>query len=355
MVVCYRQICPARIVAVDYELVTASLIMGVATASADTQQILVAGVAGLVAGAMSMAAGECVSVSSKADTEQADLARERIELQTTPEAELEELTQLYVKRGLTHELAGQVAVQLTANDALDAHSRDELGIVEHMAARPIEAAVTSAATFAIGAAMPLLMVDLSPASMLIYAVSIASLLFLALLGAVGAKAGGAHVLKATARVTFWGAFAMALTAGIGALVGTAVLGSGLCPDLLARQGHHCYGKYGFCPLSNIRDDIFEHRPNLAGQTLQRVVIDCLHRCDWIDSAHHDASPIDGPHNHIARQHGPDSRFQLHRLVGHLRITGSKYEVVLDVGVELVLHRRLDIDFGQDPKTVLGKL
>lgn len=201
---------------------TASLIMGVATASADTQQILVAGVAGLVAGAMSMAAGEYVSVSSQADTEQADLARERMELQTTPEAELEELTQLYVKRGLAHELAGQVAVQLTANDALDAHSRDELGIVEHMAARPIEAAVTSAATFAVGAAMPLLMVVLSPASMLIYAVAIASLLFLALLGAIGAKAGGAHVLKATARVTFWGAFAMALTAGIGALVGTAV-------------------------------------------------------------------------------------------------------------------------------------
>lgn len=201
---------------------TASLIMGVATASADTKQILVAGVAGLVAGAMSMAAGEYVSVSSQADTEQADLARERAELETIPEAELQELTQLYVKRGLTHELAGQVAVQLTANDALGAHSRDELGIVEQMAARPIEAAVTSAATFAVGAAMPLLMVVLSPASILIYAVAIASLLFLALLGAIGAKAGGAHVLKATARVTFWGAFAMALTAGIGALVGTAV-------------------------------------------------------------------------------------------------------------------------------------
>jgi len=204
---------------------TASLIMGVATAAANTQQILVAGVAGLVAGAMSMAAGEYVSVSSQADTEQADLARERLELETFPEAELEELTQIYVKRGLTPELAGQVAVQLTANDALDAldaHSRDELGVVEHMAARPIEAALTSAATFAVGAAMPLLMVVLSPPSMLIYSVAIASLLFLALLGAIGAKAGGAHILKATARVTFWGAFAMALTAGIGALVGTAV-------------------------------------------------------------------------------------------------------------------------------------
>lgn len=201
---------------------TASLIMGVATASAGTEQILVAGVAGLVAGAMSMAAGEYVSVSSQADTEQADLARERMELETLPEAELNELTQIYVKRGLTHELASQVAMQLTANDALDAHLRDELGIVEHMAARPIEAAVTSAATFAVGAAMPLLMVVLSPASVLIYAVAIASLLFLALLGAIGAKAGGANILKATALVTFWGAFAMALTAGIGALVGTAV-------------------------------------------------------------------------------------------------------------------------------------
>lgn len=201
---------------------TASLIMGVATASANTQQILVAGVAGLVAGAMSMAAGEYVSVSSQADTEQADLARERMELETMPEAELKELTQIYVKRGLKHDLASQVAIQLTANDALDAHSRDELGIVEHMAARPIEAAVTSAATFAVGAAMPLIMVLLSPASVLIYAVAIASLVFLALLGAIGAKAGGANVVKATARVTFWGAFAMALTAGIGALVGTAV-------------------------------------------------------------------------------------------------------------------------------------
>lgn len=201
---------------------TASLIMGVATASAATEQILVAGVAGLVAGAMSMAAGEYVSVSSQADTEQADLARERMELETLPEAELEELTQIYVRRGLTHDLASQVAVQLTASDALEAHSRDELGIVEHMTARPIEAAVTSAATFAVGAAMPLLMVLLVPGLMLVYAVAIGSLLFLALLGAIGAKAGGANILKATARVTFWGAFAMALTAGIGALVGTAV-------------------------------------------------------------------------------------------------------------------------------------
>ncbi|EJC66248.1 putative membrane protein [Rhizobium leguminosarum bv. viciae WSM1455] len=201
---------------------TASLIMGVASASAGTSQILVAGAAGLVAGAMSMAAGEYVSVSSQADTEEADLARERTELETQPEAELGELTQIYVKRGLTHDLARQVAVQLTANNVLDAHSRDELGIVEHMEARPIEAALTSAVTFAVGAALPLLMVVLSPASVLVYSVASASLAFLALLGAIGAKAGGANVLRATTRVTFWGAFAMALTAGIGALVGTAI-------------------------------------------------------------------------------------------------------------------------------------
>ena len=201
---------------------TASLIMGVASASAGTSNILVAGVAGLVAGAMSMAAGEYVSVSSQADTESADLARERAELETQPETELEELTQIYVARGLDHQLAQQVAVQLTANNALDAHARDELGIVEHMAARPVEAALTSAATFAVGAALPLVMVLISPAPIQIYSVAIASLIFLAVLGAVGAKAGGADVLKATTRVTFWGAFAMALTAGIGALVGTAV-------------------------------------------------------------------------------------------------------------------------------------
>ena len=201
---------------------TASLIMGVATASAGTSEVLVAGVAGLVAGAMSMAAGEYVSVSSQSDTEKADLERERTELETMPEAELEELTQIYVSRGLTRDLAHQVAVQLTSNNALDAHLRDELGIVEHMSARPVEAALTSAATFAVGAALPLLMVVLSPAPMLVYAVATASLAFLALLGAIGAKAGGANVLRATTRVTFWGASAMGLTAGIGALVGTAV-------------------------------------------------------------------------------------------------------------------------------------
>ncbi|QPC92952.1 VIT family protein [Mesorhizobium sp. INR15] len=201
---------------------TASLIVGVASAAAPTSQVLVAGIAGLVAGAMSMAAGEYVSVSSQSDTENADLAREREELRTQPEFEREELAQIYVKRGLEPGLARQVADQLMAKDALAAHAHDELGISEMTTARPIQAALTSAATFSVGAAMPLLMVLISPASMLVLAVSVASLLFLALLGAVGAKAGGANILRATLRVTFWGAFAMALTAGIGGLVGTAV-------------------------------------------------------------------------------------------------------------------------------------
>ena len=201
---------------------TASLIVGVASAAAPASQVLVAGIAGLVAGAMSMAAGEYVSVSSQSDTENADLARERQELKTQPEFEREELAQIYVKRGLETELARQVADQLMAKDALAAHAHDELGISEMTTARPIQAALTSAATFSVGAAMPLLMVLVSPASMLVLAVSIASLLFLALLGAIGAKAGGANILRATLRVTFWGAFAMALTAGIGALVGNAV-------------------------------------------------------------------------------------------------------------------------------------
>ncbi|KQV38013.1 MULTISPECIES: VIT family protein [unclassified Rhizobium] len=201
---------------------TASLIVGVASASAASSQVLVAGIAGLVAGAMSMAAGEYVSVSSQSDTEKADLDRERLELKTQPGQEREELAQIYVRRGLDATLARQVADQLMAKDALAAHAHDELGISEMTAARPIQAALTSAATFSVGAAMPLLMVLLSPASMLVTAVSIASLLFLALLGAIGAKAGGADVTRATLRVTFWGAFAMALTAGIGALVGTGL-------------------------------------------------------------------------------------------------------------------------------------
>lgn len=201
---------------------TASLIMGVASASTGTTQIVVAGIAGLVAGAMSMAAGEYVSVSSQSDTELADLARERKELETQPEAELDELMQAYIDRGLTPELARLVAIQLTSHNALAAHARDELGIVEHMEARPVQAALTSAATFSIGAALPLLMAVIAPPSILLYAVAISSLLFLALLGAIGAKAGGANMLKATVRVTFWGALAMAITAGIGALVGTSV-------------------------------------------------------------------------------------------------------------------------------------
>jgi len=201
---------------------TASLIVGVAAASAASSNILIAGVAGLVAGAMSMAAGEYVSVSSQSDTERADLARERGEHANQPDFEREELAEIYVKRGLDPTLARQVAHQLMAKDALGAHAQEELGISEITTARPIQAALTSAATFAVGAAMPLLMVLVSPPSILVPVVSIASLAFLALLGAIGARAGGAGVIKATFRVTFWGAMAMALTAGIGALVGATV-------------------------------------------------------------------------------------------------------------------------------------
>jgi vacuolar iron transporter family protein len=201
---------------------TASLIVGVAAASATTSEVLVAGIAGLVAGAMSMAAGEYVSVSSQSDTEYADLARERAELASQPAFEREELAQIYVKRGVEHAVAVKVADQLMAKDALGAHARDELGISEVTTARPIQAALASAATFAVGAAMPLLMVVVSPKSLLVPAVSLASLVFLALLGAIGAQAGGANVIRATIRVSFWGALAMALTAVIGALVGTAV-------------------------------------------------------------------------------------------------------------------------------------
>jgi VIT1/CCC1 family predicted Fe2+/Mn2+ transporter len=201
---------------------TASLIVGVAAAATAQNDVLIAGIAGLVAGAMSMAAGEYVSVSSQSDTEQADLARERKELSENPEFELDELAAIYVKRGVDRSLARQVARQLTAKSALAAHARDELGISENNTARPVQAALTSAATFSAGAAMPLAMVVVSPAGMLVPIVSAASLGFLALLGAIGARAGGAGVLRATARVTFWGALAMALTAGIGKLFGTVV-------------------------------------------------------------------------------------------------------------------------------------
>jgi len=201
---------------------TASLIVGVAAASAATSDVLIAGVAGLVAGAMSMAAGEYVSVSSQSDTEQADLSRERAELAGQPESEREELARIYIDRGVETDLAHQVADQLMAKDALGAHARDELGISEVTTARPIQAALTSAAAFAVGAAMPLAMVLLMPRSLLVAGVSIASLAFLALLGAVGARTGGANIGRATLRVTFWGALAMALTAGIGAIFGTVV-------------------------------------------------------------------------------------------------------------------------------------
>lgn len=206
----------------DGILSTSSLIVGVAAAASGPSAILLAGIAGLVAGAMSMAAGEYVSVSSQADTENADLDRERAELATDLEAEHQELAQIYEQRGLDKELARQVAEQLMAKDALGAHARDELGISEITTARPIQAALASAATFSIGGLMPLLMVLIAPASWLVPAVSVASLAFLALLGAIGAKAGGANVLKATIRMTFWGAMAMAITAGIGAVFGTVV-------------------------------------------------------------------------------------------------------------------------------------
>ncbi len=201
---------------------TASLVVGVAAAHATSHDILVAGVAGLVAGAMSMAAGEYVSVSSQADTEQADLARERKELATDEAAELAELTAIYVKRGLDPSLAKQVAQQLMAHDALAAHARDELGISESLSARPVQAGLASAGTFAVGAAMPLLTVVIAPEAYLIPIVAGSSLIFLALLGGVAAFAGGASATRGAVRVTFWGALAMALTAGVGALFGTVV-------------------------------------------------------------------------------------------------------------------------------------
>lgn len=206
----------------DGILSTASLIVGVAATATTKSAVLVAGVAGLVAGAMSMATGEYVSVSSQSDTERADLARERRELNDNVESEKAELTQIYVERGLEQGLAAQVAAQLMAEDALRAHARDELGISEVTSARPVQAALTSALTFAAGAALPLLMVVIAPIGTIVPMVAIASLACLMFLGAVGAKTGGANVVKAMARVTFWGALAMAVTAGIGKVFGTAV-------------------------------------------------------------------------------------------------------------------------------------
>ena len=201
---------------------TASLILGVAAASTTRNAVMVAGVAGLVAGAMSMAAGEYVSVSSQADTEKADLERERKELETDDEFERRELTGIYEKRGLDPSLAKQVADQLMAHDALGAHARDELGLSELHTARPIQAALASAGTFAAGAALPLLMVLVSPVSYLAPVVAASSLVFLAIMGGVAARVGGANIWIGAGRVTFWGALAMAITAAIGALFGTVV-------------------------------------------------------------------------------------------------------------------------------------
>ncbi|MCB1209926.1 MAG: VIT family protein [Verrucomicrobiales bacterium] len=201
---------------------TASLIVGVAAAESSQSNILVAGIAGLVAGAMSMAAGEYVSVSSQADTEGADLERERMELATDPAYEHAELAAIYVERGLDPELADQVATQLTAKDALGTHARDELGISDTLSARPVQAALASAATFAVGAALPLALVVLVPTSALVWTVTASSLFFLALLGSLAAHAGGSSMLRAAVRVTFWGALAMALTAGVGAMFGATV-------------------------------------------------------------------------------------------------------------------------------------
>jgi VIT1/CCC1 family predicted Fe2+/Mn2+ transporter len=198
---------------------TASLIVGVAAAEASRNNVLIAGLAGLVAGAMSMAAGEYVSVSSQSDTEKADLEREREELATDLKFEHAELAAIYVARGLDAELAKQVATQLMAKDALGAHARDELGISDSLSARPVQAAFASAGSFTIGAVLPLLLVLIAPTSRLVWVVSGSSLVFLALLGALAARVGGAPLGRSIARVTFWGALAMALTAGVGALFG----------------------------------------------------------------------------------------------------------------------------------------
>jgi len=200
---------------------TASLVLGVAAAGASSQGVLVAGVAGLVAGAMSMAAGEYVSVSSQADTERADLARESGELTANPEHEHAELTAIYVQRGLDATLASNVATQLMEHDALGAHGRDELGITDTLVARPVQAALASAASFAVGAALPLLMVLWLPVSALMPGVAGCSLLFLALLGLAAARAGGAPIVPSVLRVAFWGVLAMALTAAVGTLFGVA--------------------------------------------------------------------------------------------------------------------------------------
>src|SRR5580765_5537786 len=199
---------------------TASLVVGVAAAEANPQQVLVAGVAGLVAGALSMAAGEYVSVSSQADTERADLKREKGELATQPQAEEDELTGIYARRGLEPELARTVARQLMARDALGAHARDELGLTEELAARPLQAAVASAATFAVGAGVPVLTILVAPTNTLVPIVAVVSLLCLVALGSIAARVGGAPMLAGAARVTIWGMLAMRATAAVGRLFGT---------------------------------------------------------------------------------------------------------------------------------------
>jgi len=206
----------------DGILSTASLVLGVAAAHGIRSNVLIAGVAGLVAGAMSMASGEYVSVHSQADTEQADIEREIAELRADDKGEHEELADIYVGRGLDPDLAKQVADQLMARDAIGAHARDELGITENLRARPIQAAFASAASFAAGGAMPLLVAALTPEPGVIYSVFGSSLMFLALLGGLAARAGGAKVIPGATRVTFWGALAMGITAGVGALFGTVM-------------------------------------------------------------------------------------------------------------------------------------
>ena len=201
---------------------TASLIIGVAAANVAQADILLAGMAGLVAGAMSMAAGEYVSVSSQADTEAADLEQERISLEENIDFEKKELAEIYVERGLTPELAEEVAEQLMAHDALEAHARDEIGITERAKARPVQAAISSAATFTVGAALPLITAWFVPLQSIIAMVAVLSLVFLGMLGGIAAWAGGAPIVKASSRVILWGALAMALTAGVGKLFGVSV-------------------------------------------------------------------------------------------------------------------------------------
>lgn len=200
---------------------TASLVVGVAAAGSGRPEILIAGLAGLVAGSMSMAAGEYVSVSSQTDAEQADIAREAGELESMPEAELYELTQIYVGRGLDEDLAGKVAIQLTGKDALGAHSRDELGISETVTAHPVQAAIVSALTFAVGAVIPLIVAWIAPAAQITLTVAASAIVALMVLGALGASAGGAGMAKGAIRVTFWGALAMAVTAGVGMIFGVS--------------------------------------------------------------------------------------------------------------------------------------